>query len=184
MEHSIINLWNIRLRVIGYPSKLSLLTKNKTTYRNARGVKRTCITRRTAHTDWDAWNEANHVIPNNVHYLRHSQLHPFTVRNRIRPATGAAKVLWHTDTLLGNGRNTHATNNTRVVFSVVRARIIAMQRTLNAFSRARWRHTTTEEVMQTGVFGRSTPRLCFLYCVVRAAIIWENMGMGVQLSYR
>jgi hypothetical protein len=81
------------------------------------------------------------------------------------------KILWRIDPLLGNARNTHAANNTEAVFSVVRAGTFAMQRTLNAFSRALWRHTKIEEVTQVGVSCRSVPRLCFLCCVVRAETI-------------
>jgi hypothetical protein len=41
-------------------------------------------------------------------------------------------ILWGTDLLLGNARNTHAANNTGVVFSVIRAANIAMQRAIHA----------------------------------------------------
>jgi hypothetical protein len=37
--------------------------------------------------------------------------------------------LWHIDPLLGNAHNTHAANSRGTVFSVVRARTVAMQRT-------------------------------------------------------
>jgi hypothetical protein len=67
-------------------------------------------------------------------------------------------VLWCIDPLLGNARNTHPANNTGAVFSVVRARTVAMQRTLSVFSRARWRHATIH-VMQAGVFYGSAPRI-------------------------
>jgi hypothetical protein len=78
--HKIRNFWNIRRRVTGKllllfflnietagnmiyttknsyktrNSKLSLLTKSKIIYRNARGVKRTSIPRVAAHADRDA----------------------------------------------------------------------------------------------------------------------------------
>jgi 3-deoxy-D-arabino-heptulosonate 7-phosphate (DAHP) synthase class II len=45
------------------------------------------------------------------------------------------KILWQVDPLLGNARNIHAANNTGVVFSVVRARTVAMER--EQFTRAR-----------------------------------------------
>jgi hypothetical protein len=47
-------------------------------------------------------------------------------------------ILWRTDQLLGNARNTHVANNTEGVFSVVRARTVAV---LNTFSSPRWRQT-------------------------------------------
>jgi hypothetical protein len=60
------------------------------------------------------------------------------------------RLLWHVDPLMGNARNTHAANNTEAVFS--------MKRALVKFTRARWRHTTKEEVRQVDVFRRSAPR--------------------------
>jgi hypothetical protein len=65
--HKIINLWNFRHSVTGNPfssnneiyhiknieSKLSLPTKSKIIFHNARDAKRTSIPRGTAHTDQD-----------------------------------------------------------------------------------------------------------------------------------
>jgi hypothetical protein len=82
-------------------------------------------------------------------WTRHNHMHYF-----------AQFVLWTIDPLLGNTSNTHATNNTGVVISVIRARTAAIQSALGTFSCARWRHTT-EEVMQAGVFCRSKPRHVF-----------------------
>jgi hypothetical protein len=67
------------------------------------------------------------------------------------------KIMWRIDPLLSNARNTHAANNTVSVFSVVRARIVAMQGALGMLTRARWRHTAIE-VMQAGVLCRPEPR--------------------------
>jgi hypothetical protein len=47
------------------------------------------------------------------------------------------RILWGIDPLLGNARNTHAANNRGTVSSVVRALTVAMQPTLNTFSRTR-----------------------------------------------
>jgi hypothetical protein len=58
----------------------------------------------------------------------------------------AVTTLWRVDPFLGNARNIHAANNTRAVFSVVRAGTVAMQRTLNTFSRTRWHHITIERL--------------------------------------
>jgi hypothetical protein len=58
-------------------------------------------------------------------------------------------ILWRVDLSLGNAHKTHAVNSRGAVFSVVRARTVAMQRTLGTLSLTRWRHTTME-------------RLCFL----------------------
>jgi hypothetical protein len=51
--------------------------------------------------------------------------------------------MWRIDPLLGNARNIQPANN-RAVFSVVRAQAVAMQRTLNTFSRTRCRYTTED----------------------------------------
>jgi hypothetical protein len=68
--------------------------------------------------------------------------------------------MWRIDTLLGNSRNTNESNNTGAVFSVDRARIVAMEHA--QLTRARWRHTTIEEVMQAGVFCETAQKLCLL----------------------
>jgi hypothetical protein len=73
-------------------------------------------------------------------------------------------ILWRIGPLLGNARNTHAANNTGTVFCVVRAPTVAMQRTLNTFSRTQWRHTTIE-------------RLCF--CCGPCRVVVEDNRKGV-----
>jgi hypothetical protein len=45
------------------------------------------------------------------------------------------RILWRVDLLLGNARNTHAANNRGAMFSVVRARTVAMQHTPGTFPR-------------------------------------------------
>jgi hypothetical protein len=47
-------------------------------------------------------------------------------------AQSAVSALWRIRPLLDNARNTHAANNTRAVFSVVRAVTIARQQTIHA----------------------------------------------------
>jgi hypothetical protein len=58
-------------------------------------------------------------------------------------------------------RHTHTANNTGAVFSMVRARTVAMQWALGTLTHARWRRTVIEEVMQAGVLCRSKPSHVF-----------------------
>jgi hypothetical protein len=62
--------------------------------KNTRDVKLTSMPRSTAHTDWDAWNVADHTVSDNVHYLKYNQQHACIVGNRIRLATEAAKYMY------------------------------------------------------------------------------------------
>jgi hypothetical protein len=73
------------------------------------------------------------------------------------------RILWRIDPFLGNARNTHAPNNRGAVFSMVRARTVAMQRTLNTFFLTRWRHRTIE-------------RLCFLLWSVPSVYKGQQKG--------
>jgi hypothetical protein len=51
--------------------------------------------------------------------------------------TISINILWYIWSLLGNDRNTQATNNTGVMFSLVRAATDAMQRVIHAANNTR-----------------------------------------------
>jgi hypothetical protein len=85
--------------------------------------------------------------------------------------------MWHVDPLSGNVRNTHAASNIGAMFSVVRARTVAMERA--QLMRALWRHTTIEKVMQVVAFCRFTARLCSCQEIIK-----EREGRLSQSSSR